>query len=114
MHIFNRHCDSIKTEVDALCFFFKKVNEFNWEKDILCLLGKISMEAFQEEYKNNIFPLGNLQKNIDEKNLIFNFQNLQQLNLLFEKFADLDKIQNFNSNKKIFAIKYLNNRSNVL
>lgn len=108
MYIFNKNNDMIKTEIDALCFFFEKINEFNWEKDILSILGKISLDDFQEEFKHNIFPMENLLNKIKEKNFVFQMENLKNLIPFFERFSDLDKIQNFNSNKKIFSVKYLN------
>lgn len=108
MYIFNKNNENIKTEIDALCLFFEKANEFNWEKDILSILGKISQESFQEEFKINNLPIEKLMKNLIEKNQVFHYENLKQLNLFFEKFSDLDKIQNFNSNKKIFMLKFIN------
>jgi hypothetical protein len=108
IYIFNKNNNIIKTEIDALCLFFEKLNEFNWEKDILSILGKISLDDFQEEFKCNFFPVENLLNKINENNLIFQKENISKLTPFFEKFANSDRIQNFNSNKKIFSLKYLN------
>lgn len=110
MYIFNKYNHLIKTEIDALCLFFEKTHEFKWERDIMSILGRISLDAFHEEYKINNSPLESLQKNLteNETNEVFHYENLQELTNFFEKFADLDRIQNFNSNKKIFNVKYLN------
>ena len=108
MYIFNKNNHKIKSEIDTFCLFFEEMNDFKWEKDILCILGKINIDLFEEEFKSNSYSLEKLQSLLNENNEIIKYSELKELVNFFDKFSDLDKIQNFNSNKKIFPVKFIN------
>jgi hypothetical protein len=115
IYIFNNYSDQFKTEIEAFFTFCKVLNEIDWDKNILTIFGLVNAENYFEMLSNNDFNLNILLKNLfsGEKNEINNNSIIKLDDIityvkLFEKFVDMDKIQNFNLSNKTINLKFMN------
>jgi hypothetical protein len=109
IYMFNNYSGKFTNEIGALFTFFKMMNETDWDKSIVTIFGCLSIDTFYEKLKIFDFKLEALLKEmIENKYSPIDFEASVKLAKTFEKFADMDKIQNFFSNKKAITTKYLN------
>lgn len=109
IYMFNNYSDKFTNEIGALFTFFKMMNETDWDKSIITIFGCLNIDTFYEKLKIFDFNLESLLKEMQENNTYpIDFDASVKLAKTFEKFADMDKIQNFFSNKKAITTKYIN------
>jgi len=109
IYMFNNYSDQFINEVGALFTFFKMMTEIDWDKSIITIFGCLNIDTFYEKLKLFDFNLESLLKEmIGNKNCKIDFESTVNFEKTFEKFADMDKIQNFFSNKKAITTKYIN------
>lgn len=109
IYMFNNYSGKFTNEVGALFTFFKMMKDTDWDKSILSIFGCLNIDSFYENLKCYDFNLESLLKEMfDNKTSLIDFESTASLAKAFEKFAEMDKIQNFFSNKKAITTKYIN------
>jgi hypothetical protein len=112
IYVFNNFSHLFNTELDAFFTFVKIISEFDWKNHILHIFGSTSCDEYLEKTKFCEDPeLGSLWFIKEEKmsqDYLLPKSEILQLIKDFEKFTEIDKIQNFSMYKKSMALKYLN------
>ena len=110
IYMFNNYSDLFKNEIEAFFTFVKIMNDIDWDKQIITIFGCLSADNFYEKLKQSDFDLDvliyELLENREKKSII-DLEEISYLSKTFEKFNDVDKIQNFKS-KKAINLKYIN------
>lgn len=110
--LFNNFYSQINTEIDALLIFFKTMNEIDWDKKIITIYGYVNSDSFYVKLKNSEFNVETILTDLviqnKNKNNFIKYEDILNLSKFCEKFSDLDKIQNFSSNKKAINLKFVN------
>ena len=109
MYLFNEKFNTIESEFHGFCLFFELISQINWEKEIITIYGKLTIEEYlilsnknDEEYEKSLTSL------FKKENTHLSNENILSLQSKVSKFKDSDRTQSFNSNKKIIGIKYMN------
>lgn len=101
IYMFNNYSEMFQNELEAFFTFFHLMNKIDWENQILTIYGLFDI-ATLTNYNLN---LENLFKEFkfDQKQKIKHTA-IAEFSKQFERFNDIEKVQNFNVNKKILMI----------
>lgn len=101
LYMFNNHKDMFTNELEAFFAFFNLMNQIDWENQLVTIYGLFDMSQLTHYGLNieNMFK----DFNFDEKKKQL-YEDITQFTKQFDKYIDIDKVQNFNVNKKIIPI----------
>lgn len=104
---FNSYASLVKNELLGLFYFLKVMSEVDYDRLVITIFGTIPKEALMDKIKRDeaislltIINTSNINPGLIEKVSIF-----QEM---FAAFKDLDKIQIFNSSKRVMNLKNIN------
>jgi hypothetical protein len=114
VYMFNNYHNVFQSEVECFFAFFKIMNEIDWDKNIVTVFGLLNLENFYEVLKSCDFNLdlmlsqeyGKTSTNTNKR--LIKIEEIAIFNKMFEKYHDLDRVQNFNSNKRAINMKFIN------
>ena len=101
IYMFNNYSEMFHNELEAFFTFFHLMNKVDWENQILTIYGLFNITTLTNYNLN----LENLFKEFkfDSKQKI-TYQAISEFSKQFERFNDIEKVQNFNVNKKVLMI----------
>jgi hypothetical protein len=106
IYLFNNYHQEFSSEVEAFFYFFKMMQEIDFDSYIIQIFGKMSIEEFYEKQKNeSTIELTSLSK--ENNNYMLDYNDLCTFIKNYDKLREIDKNQN-QITKKSFVIKYVN------
>lgn len=101
IYMFNNYSEMFHNELEAFFTFFHLMNKVDWENQILTIYGLFDITTLTN-YNLNLENLFKEYK-FDPKQKI-TYQAISEFSKQFERFNDIEKVQNFNVNKKVLMI----------
>ena len=101
IYMFNNYSHLFSDELGAFFTFFYLMSQINWENQILTIYGLYDISQLTN-YKLNLENLIKDIKPFPQQKITHNA--ITDFTKQFERFNDLEKVQNFNVNKKVLMI----------
>ena len=104
LYMFNNYGGTFNNEIEAFFTFFDLISKVNWENQVLTIYGLFDNNQLAN-YGLNLENLLKKYKFSDKQ--IIKYNEISEFVKQFERFNNIEKVQNFNVNKKaLFIGKY--------
>ena len=104
LYMFNNYGGTFNNEIEAFFTFFDLISKVNWENQVLTIYGLFDNNQLAN-YGLNLENLFKEYKFSDKQ--IIKYNEISEFVKQFERFNNIEKVQNFNVNKKaLFIGKY--------
>ena len=101
IYMFNNYKGKFNSELEAFFTFFNMVSKINWETQFVTIYRVYDLELLN----NNDLNLENiLSKEEQDKDLKITYKQISDFVKQFERFNDIEKVQNFNVNSKMIVL----------
>ena len=101
IYMFNNFKGKFNSELEAFFTFFNMISKINWETQLVTIYGIYDIESLTK-YDLNLENL--LEKEEQNKELKISYNKISDFVKQFERFNDIDKVQNFNVNSKTIVV----------
>ena len=101
LYMFNNYGGTFNNEIEAFFTFFDLISKVNWENQVLTIYGLFDNNQLAN-YGLNLENLLKKYKFSDKQ--IIKYNEISEFVKQFERFNNIEEVQNFNVNKKILFI----------
>ena len=101
LYMFNNYGGTFNNEIEAFFTFFDLISKVNWENQVLTIYGLFDNNQLAN-YGLNLENLFKEYKFSDKQ--IIKYNEISEFVKQFERFNNIEEVQNFNVNKKILFI----------
>jgi len=101
IYMFNNYKGKFNSELEAFFTFFNMISKVNWENQLVTIYGIYDIELLNN-YNLNLENL--LTKEEQDKEMKITYKQISNFVKQFERFNDIDKVQNFNVNSKTIVL----------
>ena len=102
IYMFNNYKGKFNSELEAFFTFFNMISKINWENQLVTIYGIYDFDLLNN-YEYNLENL--LAKEEQEsKDLKITYKQISDFVKQFERFNDIEKVQNFNVNSKTIVL----------
>ena len=101
IYMFNNYKGKFNSELEAFFTFFNMISKINWENQLVTIYGLYDIELLNK-YDLNLENL--LNKEEQDKELKISYKEISDFVKQFERFNDIEKVQNFNVNSKTIVL----------
>ena len=101
IYMFNNYKGKFNSELEAFFTFFNMISKVNWENQLVTIYGIYDIELLNN-YNLNLENL--LTKEEQDKEMKITYKQISDFVKQFERFNDIDKVQNFNVNSKTIVL----------
>ena len=101
IYMFNNFKGKFNSELEAFFTFFNMISKVNWENQLVTIYGIYDLELLNN-YELNLENL--LSKEEQDKDLKIKYNEISDFVKQFERFNDIEKVQNFNVNSKTIVL----------
>ena len=101
IYMFNSYKGKFNSELEAFFTFFNMISKINWENQLVTIYGIYDIELLNK-YELNLENL--LNKEEQDKEMKIQYKEISDFVKQFERFNDIEKVQNFNVNSKTIVL----------
>ena len=101
IYMFNNYKGKFNSELEAFFTFFNMISKVNWENQLVTIYGIYDIDLLNN-YNLNLENL--LSKEEQDKEMKITYKQISDFVKQFERFNDIDKVQNFNVNSKTIVL----------
>jgi len=105
IYMFNNYKGKFNSELEAFFTFFNMISKINWENQIVTIYGIYDILTLSKYNLNLENLLSSIEQDKDQK---ITYKEISDFVKQFERFNDIEKVQNFNSNSKTIVLSKYN------
>ena len=105
IYMFNNYKGKFNSELEAFFTFFNMISKINWENQIVTIYGIYDIATLSKYNLNLENLLSSIEQDKEQK---ISYNEISDFVKQFERFNDIEKVQNFNSNSKTIVLSKYN------
>ena len=105
LYMFNTYRGNFNNELEAFFTFFNLMSKINWENQVVTIYGIYDIMSLNKHSLNLESLLSSITFDKDQKII---YKDISEFVKQFERFNDIEKVQNFTTNSKMIVLSKYN------